>query len=83
MFETLPLLRAFRPRPRARAGAPLFARMRQVCTVVDDFEATIHHLVEHLGIGPFRCWHFRAPVLYNTTFRGRPAVWKSFDRVRR
>jgi hypothetical protein len=74
MLETLPLIRSLR-RARARAAAPLFTRVRQVCTVVDDFEATIENLVEHLGIGPFRCWHFRAPVLYNTTFRGRPAVW--------
>ncbi len=75
MLEALPILRRVRPQPAPRPGAPLFTRVRQFCTVVDDFEATLGHLVDQLGIGPFRCWYFRAPVLYNTTFRGRPARW--------
>lgn len=53
----------------------LFTRVRQFCTVVDDFEATIGHLVEHLGIGPFKCWHFRPPVLWDTTYGGAPAPY--------
>ena len=68
----------FRRRQRSRsaaASAPLFARVRQYCTVVDDFEATIGNLVDHLGIGPFRCWHWRPPTLYDTTYRGEPAAW--------
>jgi hypothetical protein len=60
-------------RPRAvPATGPIFADVRQVCTVVDDFEPTIQNLVDHLGIGPFRCWHFRPPRLYSTTYRGEP-----------
>jgi hypothetical protein len=54
---------------------PLFKRVRQVCTVVDDFEATVAHLVEDLRIGPFRWWHWRPPLLLDTTFRGQPAAW--------
>lgn len=52
---------------------PLFAKVRQVCTVAHDFEGTVEHLVRDWGIGPFKCWHFRRPQLYDTTFRGRPA----------
>jgi hypothetical protein len=74
MLDTLPILRRFRTRPTG-ATAPLFTRVAQVCTVVDEFEATIGRLVDQLGIGPFRCWHFRPPTLYRTTFRGRPAEW--------
>jgi methylmalonyl-CoA/ethylmalonyl-CoA epimerase len=73
MLDKLPILNRFRA--KAEAGAPLFARLRQFCTVVDDFEVTVGNLVETLGIGPFRCFHFRPPVLYDTTFRGRPAEW--------
>jgi hypothetical protein len=54
---------------------PLFKRVRQVCTVVEDFEATVAHLVEDLGIGPFRWWHWRPPALLDTTFRGKPEAW--------
>ena len=73
MLETLPILRRFRR--SAAAPAPLFTRVAQVCTVVDDFDATVGRLVDRLGVGPFRCWHFRAPTLYRTTLRGRPATW--------
>ncbi len=57
------------------AGSPLFVDVRQVCTVAEDFETTVTNLVEHFGIGPFRCWHFRPPRLYGTTYRGEPAVY--------
>jgi hypothetical protein len=64
---------------RARAGVhtttPLFASLRQACTVVDDFESTVQNLASDLGIGPFKCWYFRPPVLYGTTFRGAPTAW--------
>ncbi len=54
---------------------PLFAKVRQFCTVVDDFEATVRNLVDDLGVGPFKCWNFEPPQLFATTFRGKPARW--------
>jgi hypothetical protein len=77
MLASLPLLRRLRrgiaaPRPTSEA---LFVKLRQVCTVVDDFEATLARQVEQLGLGPFRCWYFRPPHLNTTTFRGAPAHW--------
>jgi hypothetical protein len=53
----------------------LFHKVRQFCTVVDDFDATVRHLVDDLGLGPFKCWNFGPPQLFETTFRGRPARW--------
>lgn len=53
----------------------MFTSLRQICTVVDDFETTVTHLVDHLGIGPFKAWHFRPPALFGTTFRGVPATF--------
>jgi putative intracellular protease/amidase len=57
------------------AVPPLFSDVRQICTVAEDFEATVQNLVEQLGIGPFRCWHFRPPKLHDTTYRGEPATY--------
>jgi hypothetical protein len=62
-------------RATRRAADVVFTKVQQVCTVVDDFEDTLTRLSDHLGIGPFRCWHFQAPTLYDTTFRGQPAEW--------
>jgi hypothetical protein len=53
----------------------LFTKLRQVCTVVHDFESTVTRLTEDLGIGPFRCWHFRPPVLCDTTLHGEPTAY--------
>jgi len=53
----------------------LFAKVRQVCTVAHDFEGTVENLVTEWGIGPFKCWHFRPPHLYDTTFRGQPTPY--------
>jgi glyoxalase/bleomycin resistance protein/dioxygenase superfamily protein len=53
----------------------LFTDVRQVCTVVGDLGPTVANLSEQLGIGPFRCWHFKPPRLYDTTLRGEPAPW--------
>lgn len=53
-------------------GHALFDDVRQVCTVTADFETTVKNLVDQLGIGPFRCWHFRPPRLHDTTYRGEP-----------
>jgi putative intracellular protease/amidase len=61
--------------PRVEPGRALFDDVRQVCTVVDDFETTVENLVDQLGIGPFRCWHFRPPRLHDTTYRGKPASY--------
>jgi hypothetical protein len=71
------MLQLFQPSPERGRGAraPLFRDVRQVCTVVDDFELTVTHLTEVLGVGPFRCWHFRPPELHDCTFRGRPATY--------
>ncbi len=57
------------------SASPLFADVRQICTVTRDFERTVQNLVDHLGVGPFRVWHFRAPRLHGTTYRGRPATY--------
>ncbi len=53
----------------------LFSNVRQVCTVVGDFDATVIRLTEHLGVGPFHCWHWRPPTLLDTTYRGARADW--------
>ncbi len=72
LFETV--RRRFGSRRRSDASeGPLFDDVRQVCTVAWDFERTVANLVDHLGIGPFRCWHFRPPRLYGTTYRGERA----------
>jgi hypothetical protein len=73
-----PLLQRLRrrtKRPAVTPFAPLFAEVRQVCTVTRDFDKTVDNLVSHLGVGPFRAWHFRPPRLYGTTYRGRPASY--------
>ena len=72
-----PILRRVKKRAPAASAAtsPLFASLRQACTVAHDFEGTITNLVQDFGIGPFKCWHFRPPVLYATTFRGAPTDW--------
>lgn len=54
---------------------PLFAKLRQVCCVASDFDETVERLVADWGIGPFKCWHFRPPHLFDTTLGGAPAEW--------
>lgn len=76
MPVTTPLWRRIQARIRPPTGPQqLFTQVRQVCTVVEDFETTITNLVEQLGIGPFKCWYWRPPALHRTTFRGQPADW--------
>jgi hypothetical protein len=76
MPESVPVIEKMKQRIRRQpstTAAPLFADVRQACTVAEDFETTVTNLVDQLGIGPFRCWHFRPPRLYDTTYRGKPA----------
>jgi len=78
MPDSVPVTKTLKQRMRrepAPSTAPLFADVRQVCTVAEDFESTVTNLVDQLGIGPFRCWHFRPPRLYGTTYRGKPAAY--------
>jgi hypothetical protein len=56
-------------------GGPLFTGVRQVCTVVTDRDRVLWNLVEHLGIGPFKCWSFSHPRLFETTLRGGSEPW--------
>ena len=78
MLDAVPGLQSLKDRMRkqpAPTTGAIFADVRQVCTVVEDFETTVTNLVDQLGIGPFRCWHFRPPRLYDTTYRGKPTSY--------
>ena len=47
----------------------------QVCIVVTQFERAVQELALRFGIGPFKCWHYKPPRLFHTTFRGEEALW--------
>ncbi len=42
----------------------------QVCVMSADIEATARAF-NQLGIGPFKCWHYRPPMIFNTRVRGK------------
>jgi len=45
----------------------------QLAHVVADIDATMKHYYETFGYGPWDVYEFRAPLLRDSTYRGRPA----------
>ncbi len=55
--------------------AKLVTGLVQVCLVTQDFERMVAALADRLGVGPWKCWHYRPPALLDTRLGGAPAPW--------
>jgi hypothetical protein len=49
----------------------IFTGISQVAIVTYNFEKTVSNLVKYLGIGPFKCWHYKPPMLFNSKLYGQ------------
>lgn len=54
---------------------PLVTGVRQVCLVVEDFDATVGSLARDLGIGPWKCWAYDPVRLFERRLDGREQPW--------
>src|SRR5690348_1544906 len=46
----------------------------QVCVISKDIVATARGF-NQLGIGPFKCWYYQPPTLFNTELRKKPQFY--------
>lgn len=54
---------------------PFLKDITQICLVVKDFNKAALEAASRFGIGPFKCWEFKPPHLFNQTFREEKASW--------
>lgn len=47
----------------------------QVCIVTSSFEETVRTLADRFGIGPWKCWHYTPPTIFDTRREGKPSAW--------
>lgn len=57
------------------SSAPRLSQIVQVCIVSTNFDQTVRTLAEGLGIGPWKCWHYRPPTLFATQLQGVAQPW--------
>ena len=49
--------------------------LSQVCIVTDDFERTVRNLAALFNLGPWKCWDYSPPKIFDTRRSGRPGAW--------
>ncbi|MBR45769.1 MAG: methylmalonyl-CoA epimerase [Rhodospirillaceae bacterium] len=53
----------------------LIPETRQICIVTRDLDAMVRRYADQLGIGPWWVNEYKAPDLFDTTYRGQPAAY--------
>ena len=53
----------------------LIRGLTQVCIVAEDFEKTVRSLASRFGIGPWKCWDYTPPAIFDSQRDGRAVPW--------
>ncbi len=54
----------------------LLNNLAQLAVITPDADQTMRGLQSALGLGAYKVWDFKPPVLFDTTYRGQPEAWR-------